>query len=482
MTFRLLLSLTAMLLWSQAALAQAAPEPKLALLIGNAAYKSSPLRNPVNDVRLMEAVLKESGFTVIKAENASMREMRRLVREFGDRLKADGGVGLFYFAGHGVQMRGENFLISTDSDIHSEDEVADDGLNANLVLEKMQTAGNRVNLVILDACRNNPFPSRSRSAQEGLAGMRAPGGSLVAYATAPGSVASDGPGRNGLYTENLARAIRQPGLPIEEVFKQVRTAVRKQSNNQQIPWENTALEGEFFFRGRPAPPQPDAATLDLAFWESVKSGNSPADLQAYLTQFPDGVFAGLAKGRLVQLKTAGPVTEVSKVPAALPGAPELVGTLVSTDVAYGQKNEVAVTVSQRNSGRVVYSSGDIVANGGRIEQLRVGDVVVKVMSGSLWTLPARAGAEGRAGIERLDAGWRSTGTITWKSVDVGGGKIRIDADVSYHYRYLGVYDERVYGRWSATYSGQRDLPDSTSARLEGLMGGRNVVSAEFTPR
>ena len=132
--------------------AQAAPsEPRLALLIGNAAYKASPLRNPVNDVRLMEVVLKEAGFTVMKAENASMREMRRLVREFGDRLKADGGVGLFYFAGHGVQVRGENFLISTDSDIRNEDEVADDGLNASTVLEKMQTAGNRVKLVILDA-------------------------------------------------------------------------------------------------------------------------------------------------------------------------------------------------------------------------------------------------------------------------------------------------------------------------------------------
>ena len=196
----------------------AASESRLALLIGNSSYKNSPLANPVNDVRLMEAALKESGFTVIKAENASIREMRRLVRDFGDKLKATGGVGLFYFAGHGVQVRGENFLVSTDSDIRNEDEVADDSINANVVLEKMQSAGNRVNLVILDACRNNPFAVRSRTAVSGLANMSAPSGSLVAYATAPGSVASDGNGKNGLYTEHLAKVLRQPGLAVEEVF------------------------------------------------------------------------------------------------------------------------------------------------------------------------------------------------------------------------------------------------------------------------
>ena len=153
------------------------------MLIGNSSYKSSPLANPVNDVRLMEASLKESGFTVIKAENASIREMRRLVRDFGDKLKASGGVGLFYFAGHGVQVRGENFLVSTDSDIRNEDEVPDDSINAKVILEKMQGAGNRMNLIILDACRNNPFAAKSRSAASGLATMNAPSGSMRCLAT-----------------------------------------------------------------------------------------------------------------------------------------------------------------------------------------------------------------------------------------------------------------------------------------------------------
>lgn len=301
-------------------IAFAAAESRLALVIGNAAYKSSPLANPVNDARLMELALKEAGFTVLKAENASIREMRRLVRDFGDRLKTSGGVGLFYFAGHGVQVRGENFLVSTDSDIRNEDEVADDSVNASVVLEKMQTAGNRMNIIILDACRDNPFANKSRSAANGLATLSAPSGSLVAYATAPGSVASDGRGGNGLYTHYLVNAIRQPGLPIEEVFKQVRAAVRRDSSNQQTPWENTALEGQFYFRepvavaALPPPPPPatpaaarptplvEASAAELAFWDSIKASQRSAELEAYLGQFPNGAFAPLVRARLNDLK------------------------------------------------------------------------------------------------------------------------------------------------------------------------------------
>ena len=131
-TCRLLLVLAVALSFVNAA-AQTNPEARLALIIGNATYKSSPLSNPVNDARLMDKVLKDAGFTTIKAENASLREMRRLVRDFGDKLKASGGVGLFYYAGHGVQVRGENFLVSTDSDIRNEDEVADDSVNVSVI-------------------------------------------------------------------------------------------------------------------------------------------------------------------------------------------------------------------------------------------------------------------------------------------------------------------------------------------------------------
>lgn len=323
-------SLALAVLWAPA-FAQDVNEQRLALIIGNGSYKTAPLSNPVNDVRLMETVLKQSGFTVIKAENASLRETRRLVRDFGDKLKQRGGVGLFYFAGHGVQVRGENYLVSIDSDIRNEDEVAEDALNASLVLEKMQSAGNRMNLVILDACRNNPFAVRNRSSASGLATMSAPSGSMVAYATSPGSVASDGTGQNGLYTQHLAQVLSQPGLPVEEVFKQVRTLVRRDSKGQQTPWENTALEGQFYFKpvalaalapaaaGPAIPEASDSVRLELSLWETVKNSGSAGELQTYLTRYPQGVFTQVAQSRLLGLQAAVKAAAIA-APAPAPSA------------------------------------------------------------------------------------------------------------------------------------------------------------------
>ena len=312
-----LLILTCVLSWTYAVHAQVQGESRLALLIGNASYKSSPLKNPVNDVRLMESALTDAGFTVIKAENASRREMQRIVRDFGERLKQSGGVGLFYFAGHGVQVKGANYLVPVDADIRAEDEVAFDSIDAQSILEKMETAKNRINLLILDACRDNPFAKGSRSGTAGLATMSAPSGSLVAYSTSPGSVASDGAGNNGLYTQHLAAVMRMPDMPIEEVFKRVRANVRKDSANQQTPWENTALEGNFYFKKSPpvvlaavtptltpmaataAPAAaPNMMMVELAYWESIKNSNRPFELEAYIEQFPSGAFVGLAKARL----------------------------------------------------------------------------------------------------------------------------------------------------------------------------------------
>ncbi len=315
---RFLLALMVFVLPIFVANAQLQNESRLALLIGNATYKSSPLQNPVNDVRLMEKALIEAGFTIIKAENASRREMQRMVRDFGERLKQSGGVGLFYFAGHGVQVKGANYLVPVDADIRTEDEVAFDSIDAQSVLEKMETAKNRINLLILDACRDNPFAKGSRSGSTGLATMSAPSGSLVAYSTSPGSVASDGAGNNGLYTQHLAAVMRMPDMPIEEVFKRVRANVRKDSANQQTPWENTALEGNFYFKKSPPPvvatlapaaqsaiqapsAAPSIMAVELAYWDSIKGSNRPFELEAYIEQFPNGAFVGLAKARLREL-------------------------------------------------------------------------------------------------------------------------------------------------------------------------------------
>jgi len=201
---------------------------RLALVIGNGAYTNvSPLKNPPNDARDMATSLKSLGFEVTSGINVNQRDMKRLIREFGQRLK-QGGSGLFYYAGHGVQSKGRNYLIPIDADIQSEAEVEDTGVDVNLVLGFMDEAQNGLNIVILDACRNNPFARSFRSAGDGLAQVDAPTGTLIAYATAPGRVASDGPSQNGLYTSELLKQMRVPGVPVTEMFMRVRAEVMKQ--------------------------------------------------------------------------------------------------------------------------------------------------------------------------------------------------------------------------------------------------------------
>lgn len=224
---------------------------RLALVIGNSHYKEVPLVNPVNDATDMADKLSALGFEVIKQIDVDRQGMRMAIRDFGNRLKhAD--VGLFYYAGHGVQIKGVNYLVPLRADINSADEVQDESIAAGSVLRKMETAGNKVNIVILDACRNNPFASNFRSLERGLARMDGPIGSFIAYATAPGAVAADGDGRNGLYTQYLLEAIDQPGLSIEQVFKQVRNKVVRATQGKQTPWESSSLMGEFVFSGKGA--------------------------------------------------------------------------------------------------------------------------------------------------------------------------------------------------------------------------------------
>ena len=230
---------------AQAAM-QPGAEPRHALVIGNAAYPAAPLVNSANDAQAVAQVLQRAGFQVDLRLNASQKQMQEAVTAFGDRLKG-GGAGLFYFAGHGVQIKGRNFLMPVGAEIQREDEVPYKAVDVQQVLDKMDTAKNRINMVILDACRDNPFARSARSTAGGLSQVDAPIGSLIAFATAPGSVASDGKNANGLYTQHLLANIERPGTPIEEVFKRVRLGVRLDSNGTQVPWESTSLEGDFSF-------------------------------------------------------------------------------------------------------------------------------------------------------------------------------------------------------------------------------------------
>lgn len=220
---------------------------RVALIIGNAAYKIHPLRNPRNDADDVSRSLKGSGFEVIDLRDASLSQMRSAIRQFGDKLLTS-DTGLVYYSGHGIEIRGRNYFIPVNADIQREDEVADQSLDVSLILEKMSTAQKAVNILIVDACRDDPFGRSFRSSSKGLAPIEAPRGTIVAYATSPGKVAADGDGRNSPYTKHLVRAMQAPNKPIELVFKEVRRAVQDETKNLQTPWENTSLSGDFFFR------------------------------------------------------------------------------------------------------------------------------------------------------------------------------------------------------------------------------------------
>ena len=313
-----------------------ATEQRVALVIGNSAYKESPLRNPVNDATDMAAALKNLGFSVILRTNASRRQMVEGVREFGSQIRR-GGVGFFYYAGHGVQSRGRNYLLPVGAQLDSESDLEFESVDASMVLAQMDEAGNRVNIVVLDACRDNPFARSFRSASRGLAQMDSAKGSFLAYATSPGSVAADGSGRNGVYTKHLLQSLKEPETKLEEVFKRVRLGVAKETGNKQIPWDSSSVLGDFFFRpsaggtqvATMAPSQSAAVRLQSAveieqeLWDSIKDSRNVKDFEDYLSSYPSGRFAVLArtKARALAAVSGAPPPASSSQPAqaGLPG-------------------------------------------------------------------------------------------------------------------------------------------------------------------
>ena len=222
--------------------------PKVALVIGNGKYKDAPeLKNPPNDAKAIGEVLKGTGFAVTMKLDTGREEMLAAIRDYVHLMEQKKHVGLFYFAGHGVQLAWRNYLLPVDAVIDKIDDVAKQSVDIARLIEGLTKASNPMNVIILDACRENPFGSLKNADHKGLSQMDAPNQTLLAYATSPGNVASDGDGVNGLYTENLLREIKVPEAKIEDVFKRVRLGVRRKSNGAQIPWESTSLEEDFWF-------------------------------------------------------------------------------------------------------------------------------------------------------------------------------------------------------------------------------------------
>ncbi len=295
---------------------------RVALVIGNGAYQNvAPLQNPVNDARDMAQALTDLDFDVTLGINQTRRQMRRALRTFGQKLKK-GGVGLFYYAGHGIQVKGKNYLLPVGADILYEDEVSDTAVEADLVLRKMQSANNGMNFVILDACRNNPFARKWRYAERGLeegglSAMPAPSGVIIFYAARPGETAKDGDGRNSPFTHHLLRQLHTPGQEVIRLIRNVAAAVETETEQQQHPWmEGMPPRQNFYIKPLDSTPTPqptpqNAGNAEAAMWKVVSRSDTIEDYKAFLKAYPDGQYAPAARVRLAQLRLPTPTPSVS---------------------------------------------------------------------------------------------------------------------------------------------------------------------------
>ncbi len=322
------LSVAALLISGDAALA----DKRVAFVVGNAAYRAVPqLPNPAIDAKAMAAVLRNVGFEVVEGTNLTRDKMTEKLLDFGK--KAEGAdVAVFFYAGHGIAVNNTNYLLPIDADLKSEMDVKlGAAINVDLTLEQTM-ADAKVKLVFLDACRDNPFAARIRSAKatrsvavnSGLAEMKSGEGTLLAFATGPGQTALDGDvGNHSPFTRALISNIAKPGVEIQQAMTRVRAQVNEETNKNQLPWGHTNLIGEVYLNPQAAPAEqpaastdtpaattvasaaPTASAMEVEFWRSVKDSNKPEELNAYLASYPNGAFKALALGRIAKLQDNG---------------------------------------------------------------------------------------------------------------------------------------------------------------------------------
>ncbi|WP_409998774.1 caspase family protein [Bradyrhizobium sp. SZCCHNS2022] len=309
---RLFVILTLISVWS----ASASAEKRIALVVGNSNYQNvTPLGNPRNDARLMAETLRSLGFSLVAGGpqiDLDKAAFDAALQKFGNAIMG-ADVALFYYAGHGVQVAGRNFLVPVAANPTKEADVYLQMVDTNVVLSQMDGAGTKLNIVVLDACRNNPFGGRGfRATGGGLAQMQAPEGTLISYATQPGNVALDGEGGNSPYSSALAATIRKPGLGLFEAFNEVGLAVKKSTGGAQQPWVSSSpIAGRFYFTGRSeaespaAPAQPPVSAADRMredFELAQKLGKREV-WEAFLKTYPDGFYASIARSRLDEIKS-----------------------------------------------------------------------------------------------------------------------------------------------------------------------------------
>ena len=332
---------------------EARAEKRIALVIGNSTYLNTPeLKNPKNDAIDVAAALRRLGFEVFEGRDLDKRAMERLIRQFGVKLSG-ADLAFFFYAGHGVQIGGQNYLVPIDARLASEGDADFEGMALGLVLKQMEREA-KTSIILLDACRDNPLSrnlartmgTRSSLIGQGLAEVKTGVGTLIGFSTQPGNVATDGAARNSPYAEALLRHMEASGKDISGVLISVRNDVLRVTDGKQVPWEHTSLTGQVFlkldsvqtpavFVPPPAAVLPPPATvapnydkeMEISFWNSVKGSKSPTVLQTYVDRYPNGAFAGLARVMIDELKQGASLPPLGQPPAGARDTPDLARAL-----------------------------------------------------------------------------------------------------------------------------------------------------------
>jgi hypothetical protein len=362
--------------------AQAPGDVRVALVIGNAAYSGgAALRNPGNDSATMAATLKSLGFNVVEVRDGKRANMAQAIASVRDLLLGQQGVGMLYYAGHGVQYDWRNFMVPVDAHLQHEADIPAQTIDVASVLSVFKAAGNRLNLVVLDACRDNPFDNKL--ATKGLAPVDAPPGTFMAFATAPGNVAADGDEKsaNGLYTHYLVQELKKPVARLEDVFKRVRLQVRLHSEGRQVPSDSSNLDEEFSFDKGFAKAERESATLrqqryeaERVEWDRIKASNNSRDFFGFLQRFPNGFISEMAQFRADQLQRPLLVAQ---------GRRDGISTLASGTNRYMQGDQYTLittdlltNIVRRDVQRVTYADNNRVeVNGGSTVYDQMGGLI-----------------------------------------------------------------------------------------------------------
>jgi Caspase domain len=487
------------ILVAASAAAQAPGDVRIALVIGNSAYPGdSALTNPGNDARAMANTLKGLGFSVVEVRDATQQQMAQAISNVAENLKGKQGVGMLYYAGHGLQYDWRNFMVPVDAKLKALTDIPQQAVDIASVLDTFKSAGNRLNLLVLDACRDNPFDNQL--ATKGLAPVDAPPGTFIAFATTAGNVAEDGDSKsvNGLYTQYLLQELKKPAARVEDVFKRVKYQVRQNSAGRQIPSDSSNLDEEFSFDKGFAKSEQDKDSArqerysaEKNEWDRIKSSHNVNDFFGFLQRYPNGFISEIAQFRADQLQRPLLVSQARRdgLTSLASGtnryALEDQYTMVTTDLITKIERREAQKVTLANNDRVEINSGTTVYD--QMGSLMKDDSGIKDPPVLLVPADISIGKKWSASFQNRIRGYNANVSLDFKTLaledlEIPGAKIKTYRVAVAGYGYIAGGSGRFTGTLWIEPTTMRLVRYDRSLRIRGaLVESSSLMVVDYTP-